>query len=379
MIVVGAGASGLVAAICAARLFSHVAVVEARPRAGRSILASGNGRCNLTHAQLSARAYNDPALVEPVIGADGLERILGFFEELGLWCLPDDDGRYFPRSRAAASVLDVLLREIERLGVQLVCDARVVGVSQEREGWQVMLDSMEPMAADVVIWAAGGRSASLLASQLGLDIADERPVLCPLATKKSEVAGLDGVRASCHASLWRASRKEPVWQEDGEVLFRPYGVSGIVVFNASRFAQAGDTLSLDLMPDISGDELAYRLENRLSRWPFPLDDRFLEGVLHPALSRAMMRRCGRGDAQRMARELKDMRLTVTGTADETHAQVTRGGVRASEVDSHTLECRRQPGLFVCGEALDVDAPCGGYNLSWAWLSGIAAGTASAGS
>ena len=388
VIVVGGGASGLVAAISAAQAGARVCVLEASPKIGRSILASGNGRCNFANADLAPVHYNEPRFVSAVMGDDPLATILAFFGDLGLWSCSDSEGRLFPRSRAASSVLDVLRVRLEELGVDAQCGTRVCGLERRQSGWRVELEKGKPLEADALVWAAGGGSAELPCVQLGIPHVEETPALCPLATKRGPVKGLDGVRAQCEVSL--VADGSIVARQSGEVLFRPYGVSGIVIFDLSRLAQPGDTLSLNFMPSISLSTMTSMLEDRLAqqknRCSAPEGRlHFLDGALHPMLGRRCMElACGeRGereiDPAAVARQILEFTLKVKGTSDEGHGQVTRGGMATGAFDARTLSPTdpATPGFYACGEALDVDGACGGYNLAWAWCSGLVAGESAA--
>lgn len=424
VLVVGGGASGLIAALAAARAGAEgVCVLEAGPRPGRSVLASGNGRCNLTNEALGARwvpggatpflagpgaaevgrepgpawdQYNDPAFVRAAMGDDPLSEVLGLFRGLGVLCLPDEEGRVFPASRCASSVLGPLLAELDARGVTLARGAQVQDVAATPEGdWDVALADGRRVRAPRVVWAAGGGSADALARACGARVEPSRPVLAPLACAGG-AQGLDGVRAACVASLMRpdAGGRTLVARERGEVLFRPYGVSGIAVFDLSRHARAGDVLSLDVTPGASqgqarAGELAELVEARLAAARTRPDAgaarlSALDGACNPKLGRHVMARLAGADGMRDVRAedvlhaLSHMELEVTGVADAAHAQVTRGGLSTAEVSPATMGLLRAPGLFACGEALDVDAACGGFNLSWAWVSGTRAGRAAAG-
>ena len=377
IVIVGAGASGLAAAVTAARLSCEVTLVEASDRCGHTILATGNGRCNIANAHLSPDAYNNPSFVRHLVGPEAAHDVLAFFEGMGLWCETDERGQCWPRSRAASSVVNVLLRELRLLGVRVVNETAARGVHVVDGGLVVDLAGASGIATRRVVWAAGGGSFCETAHDLRLPYRPDGPVLLPLACDRRDVAGLDGVRARCVAHLTRDGAT--VWSEDGEVLFRKNGVSGIVVFNASRLALPHDMLTLDLVPDVSERELCHMLRG-LHAHTGEQTQSFLDGLVHPALGRACVARAnseGRLDPQLCAHVLKHFDIVVTGTSDKTPAQVTRGGLACEAVDPLTMECRTLPGLFICGEALDVDGPCGGYNLSWAWLSGMAAGRAAA--
>ena len=386
IIVVGAGASGMAAAIAAAQTGAQVCVLEKSAKAGRSVMAAGNGRCNFANADLSPERYNDPPFVASTMGSDPLTPILDLFGALGLWYIADDEGRLFPRSRAAASVLDVLLAAMDERGVELRLECPVSAIALRNGCWLVELANGTALTCDALVWAAGGGTAAVPAVGAGLPQTPERVALCPLATDPRPGKVLDGVRVACAVTL--RDGRSVVAERTGEVLFRPYGLSGIAVFDLSRLAHSGDTLVLDLLPDVDEAALTRLLEERHNRQSARCATpagrlTFLDGALHPKVGRFVMERlCGRGgerpiDAPRLARLLKGWEFTVAGTADESHGQVTQGGLATSAFDPLSLSTSRAPGFFACGEALDIDGECGGLNLAWAWSSGMVAGVAAA--
>ena len=358
VVVVGGGASGLAAGIAAAEAGASVVVLERAVECGRTILATGNGRCNFSNASLAWDRYNDPAFVEAVCGERFGEDVLGFFEECGLaWV--EEDGRLYPLSRQAASVREVLLARARRAGVTLAPAREVTAVEHEDSGWRVSYEgaSAGRVLAGSVVLAAGGGEKVLSAT--GLTCAPFEPVLCSLACSAPagvSLDALDGRRAHVVARLLRDGVE--VARETGEVLFRPYGVSGIAVFDLSRGARAGDVISLDLT---CGAELE-RLRQLAERAGG------CSGILDPVVALAL------GDSLDLAR---DLRFVASGPAEPERAQVTRGGLLTAQFDPATLEARALPGLFACGEALDVDGACGGFNLAWAWKSGLVAGHSAA--
>ncbi len=376
----------MAAAIAAAHAGAEVCLLEARPTAGRSIMASGNGRCNFANTHLAPEHYNAPDFVAKTMGADPLERILSFFEKLGLWWCADEEGRLFPRSRAAASVLDILQEGLAEEGVDLWLDSRVTQVKRADSGWELTLDTGEHLRCDALIWAAGGGSAETIAAGSELAVVPEHPALCPLATLPRPAQELDGARVQCTLELRQDGTA--VERQMGEVLFRPYGLSGIAVFDLSRIARPGDTLVLDLVPEQTEAELTELLERRADEQADRLcspHDRlaFLDGAVHPKVASVLMWHvCGRDgadpvDPAAVAHLLKNWVFTVSGTADEEHAQIMQGGLAREGFDPVSLQASAYPSLFACGEALDIDGACGGYNLAWAWLSGLTAGSSAA--
>lgn len=370
--VVGGGASGLVAAIAAAEAGASVVVLERDVACGRTILATGNGRCNFMNARLCGPApawgsYNDPAFVEAVCGPGFGGGVLAFFEGCGLAWAEEEGGRLYPLSRQAASVREVLLARARRAGVTLAPAREVTGVSMGGARCRTTFQNdpetggeRQVMSSCAVLSAGGGPALARSAGRLGLELVPPEPVLCSLACEPSEarvsLAELDGRRAHVTARLLRDGAE--VAREEGEALFRPYGLSGIVTFDLSRSARAGDVISLDLTCGADPDRT-----RRLARAAGGC-----AGIVDPVIARALGDDVGRA---------RDLRFVVSGPAEPERAQVTRGGLATAQWAPSTLEARGLPGLFACGEALDVDGACGGFNLAWAWKSGLVAGLAAA--
>lgn len=378
--VIGGGASGLACAIAAAEAGASVVVLERDLACGRTILATGNGRCNFANAELDPARYRNPEFVSAVMGkpAAALEDILGFFAGCGLvWA--EEEGRLYPRSRQAASVRNVLLARAARAGVTFAPAREVTSLRRHGASWRVRFDQVwdgrsSSFDAGAVVVASGGGSA--LVRGLGVSVADESPVLCALAAvgpAPSLLDALDGRRARCVASLTRGGRV--VFREAGEVLFRPYGLSGIVSFDLSRRARPGDMVELDLAPDVGAWEVDTLVASHSG------EATALDGILDPVIAAELIALAGGpgadGLAWRVAPLVKGLPFRVTGLADEAHAQVTRGGIDVSALSADTLAIAGAPGLFACGEAIDVDADCGGFNLAWAWSSGLRVGVAAA--
>ena len=408
--VIGGGAAGLVAATAAREAGRRVVVLERDLACGRTILATGNGRCNFCNEKLDAERYNHPGLARAVMGepGDALEAVLGYFRACGLaWA--SEDGRLYPRSRQAASVRNVLLARCWRGGVTLAPAREVIGATRRhglwyvryRERWvegaegvmaaggdeDVPAGRVRTLACRSLVLASGG-GTSALASELGLPLVSESPVLCAVAAAGPAprlLEALDGRRAHCVATLTRAGRV--VLREAGEVLFRPYGISGIVSFDISRACRPGDTVELDLAPEVDAWEVDNLVASR------PGDTAALDGILDPAIASELIALAGGvgfgGLAWRVAPLVKGLPLRVTGLAETERAQVTRGGIDVDALDAETLALRgiggsarsdspgAHPHLYACGETLDMDGACGGFNLAWAWLSGLRAGTSAA--
>lgn len=380
--IVGGGAAGLVAAIASARAGARVTLVEAGSRVGQKILASGNGRCNLTNTAAAPDAYNAPEFVAPVIAEVPCEAVLAFFGDLGLMTYADDEGRVYPVTNAANSVLDVLRLECAHLGVEERFGYEVARIERGGGGFIVRSREGEAIEADAVIVASGG-GASVLES-LGHAREPLWPALVPLATDTRAIRGLSGVRVRCAGRILDAEGST-LATERGELLFRDYGVSGIMILDLSRVALPGLTLSLDFFPDTDPAAMERLLAERIERLGWRNAGQFFSGMLHTRIAQAVLRvaevpldaPATALDAPSLARLLKDFRLPITGTGDPAQAQVTRGGAVLDGFDPTTMESRRAPGVFAAGEVLDVDGRCGGFNLHWAWASGIVAGRGAA--
>ena len=411
VLVIGGGASGLAAAITAARVDKSVCVVERDVACGLKLLATGNGRCNLSNESIDIRRYNRPAFVESVMGPQPEQDLESFFSSLGIMTIREE-GRLYPRSLRAESVRDALLNACERLGITLLCGTNVIAAHKASEDWTLQINrpahvlkpkkhgdrktelrslrkaladtprTSDTLQARAVVIATGGNPTGIV-DTFSLPLTSLRPILCPVSATvvgdRAALKTLDGLRVRARLTLTR--NHSELWHEDGEVLFRAFGISGVAVFNLSRRIQRGDTILLDVFPDLSKDELLDMLNRRVELLGgfSPRDPRWLDGMLAPQLSRVVctaFEQChpGSNDVIHLVSILKHFKLLVEGTAEERSAQVTRGGVSVESISTPSLRARSvvDTPLYVCGEALDIDADCGGFNLAWAWLSGIRA-------
>lgn len=438
ILIVGGGASGLMAAIAAATAARNagidvtVTVLEQSHRVGRSILTAGNGRCNFCNTHLDAERYHNALFVGSVFqsvldawnNSFGVTSQLRFdpedtfvetlFENMGLCWRETDDGWCYPISEKATSVLQVLLETIKTLPITLRCESIVTEVvTTGSQKWSVRLDGGEILHGNAVIMACGGRGLGSISLPREIALLPQSPVLGALKIQEfRSLKDLDGFRIKCaikllrseggksksrHAKLQKQSatqklshdRWELIASEVGEVLFRKYGVSGISVFNLSRFAQSGDKLTLDFFPSLTDEDIDEFLRQRLkvlhgSRTPVTFGS-FLTGMIAEPLATHIVKASGAQsddlinvkDVSCLKRPLKAFEMTVAGIHDPSQCQVLRGGLDVTEWSSYILQHCALPGMFAAGEALDVDGPCGGYNLSWAWLSGMVAGNAAA--
>ncbi len=396
VIVIGAGASGMMAALTAAETPGRrVVLLERQQRVGRKLLATGNGRCNLTNtgARLSHYHGAEPAFARPALDAFPPQAALDFFRGLGLVTVEEPGGRVYPLSDAANSVCDVLRFALEARGVELLpaCPAREL--RREGGGFAVVTDT-QTLRADKVIVACGGAAGAKLGgvtdgyellAALGHRRTALYPALVQLVTEAEYPRALKGVRADCALRLLAGGEK--LAESEGELQFTETGVSGPAVFELSRAAATGGrglTLAADFLRAFSAGQALALLEARRAALPaLPAGD-MLTGMLHNRLGRMLVKYAGLSQTEplralddaalrRVQGACKDFRLPVRGTEGFDKAQVTAGGVKTAGFNPETLESWFVPGLFACGEVLDIDGDCGGYNLQWAWASGRLAG------
>ncbi len=393
--IIGAGASGMVAAItAAANTKNEVLIFERQSRVGRKLLATGNGRCNLSNHRASSQYYHgaEPEFVTPALKAFPVDKTLDFFHSLGLCTTSEYGGRIYPYSDQANSVVDVLRFALSRRNITLFSGCEITGVKKTADGF-ALKSSDQSFTVDRLIVSCGGAAGGKLGGSLsgyqllrslGHHCTKLYPSLVQLKTETSLVKSLKGVRANAELSLTRGGSL--LAKAGGEVQFTEYGISGPAVFDLSRTAATveGTELHLNLLPVMSEDALLSNLCIRISQRPNLLCEDLLTGILHNRLGRMLLKACGIPLNQPLSalnwaqltdavKITHDFCLTVTGTMGMDHAQVTAGGICTAEFDPKTLQSRLVPGLYATGEVLDVDGDCGGFNLQWAWSSGRLAG------
>jgi len=393
--VVGGGAAGLVAAITAARRGKRTVVCDRMPRLGKKLLITGGGRCNLLNERLSPEVFTStsPDLVSSVFMRFGKERILGFFEKLGLRTVAEE-GRIFPASNQAASVLKVLELEIRRLGIAVETGFEAAAIRTEGESFALSAADGRKIRAEALVLAAGGKSypalgsngsGFALAEKFGHRIVPPVPSAVPLLVKDRMCHLLQGqkVRARAVSLIGR----KPAETADGEILFTQYGLSGTAVLDVSeslsvalnREPRQEAAISLDLVPFLAREALAAEFRKRIKEGWAVAD--LVSGVLPEKFAALIPSFVPPGEkdpgkiSDALASTLKEKRFMVQGTRGWNEAEFTSGGVDAREADPRTLESRVRKGLFLAGEILDVQGPRGGFNLAWAWASGLLAGQA----
>ena len=391
--IIGAGASGMAAALAAAENPEvEVLVLERQSRVGRKLLATGNGRCNLTNLHALEGGYHgeSPDFSKEALTRFSPEETLAWFRSLGLYTVAEPSGRVYPYSDQANSVVDVLRLAMDKPNITLVTGFTVEKIRREPEGF-TLSSREDSYFCDKVIVACGGLAGSKLGGtmsgyqllgKLGHRSTRLRPALVQIKCGWGGVVGLKGVRANCHVKIFR---DEALFaQSTGELQFTEMGLSGPVIFEISRdvcFGKGDWEARLDFLPEMSPAELEAMLLERQRR-NFPMEE-LLTGILHNRLGRVLTKAAGIGGRQagdltreeigQVCRTVKAFAIPLTEPLGMDSAQVTAGGVLTENFDPQTMESRLVPGLYACGEVLDVDGDCGGYNLQWAWSSGRTAG------
>ncbi|MBQ3987113.1 MAG: NAD(P)/FAD-dependent oxidoreductase [Oscillospiraceae bacterium] len=390
--IIGGGASGLVAAITAAERGNEVTLYERQARVGRKLMSTGNGRCNLTNMGCAPEHYHgaDVAFIRPALDAFGAEEAREFFSDLGLITVAEPSGRVYPFSDQAGSVLDVLRFRCDALGVATRTGAEVRRIRKRADGFMVETGEEKALLDRAIIACGGAAGAKVGGVSLGYEllrglghrITELRPALVQIKTDAKYIKSLKGVRAQAGVGLRKDGKT--IVTGAGEVQFTEYGLSGPAIFDISRWASEGCEIRLDLAPDMGKKELIDYLRQRAAELPELTAEDILTGFLHNRLGSTAVRYAGISlntklssvgfsDILKIADAVKGFAAEVYGTLGFDSAQVTCGGADTKEFKPETLESRIVPGLYACGEVLDVDGDCGGYNLAWAWASGRRAG------
>ena len=394
--IIGGGASGMAAALAAAENENvQVVLLERQARVGRKLLATGNGRCNLSNLNANAQSYygTAPGFAAAALESFDVAATLEWFEGLGLYTVAEDSGRVYPYSDQANSVVDVLRLALDRPNIRLLTGFEVQKATFH-DGLFHLTGTEETLTCHKLIIACGGLAGTKLGGSMsGYKLLAKfahkstrlRPALVQLKSDWSGIAGLKGVRANCHARILRDG--EIFAESTGEIQFTEYGVSGPVIFEISRDVcqeRGSWVCQLDLLPGWTPQRLLRELSRRRETG-LPVEE-LLTGILHNRLGRVVTRAAGvkstnpcreltQRELEAVCSAVKCFEISLKEPLGMDSAQVTAGGVLTEDFDPHTLESRLVPGLYACGEVLDIDGSCGGYNLQWAWSSGRCAGKA----
>lgn len=395
--IIGGGASGLIAASVAARNNNKVIVFEKRSICGKKILVTGNGRCNYWNSDQDMKHYysNNKEVLEKINTDDNRREVLNFFDRLGI--IPYiKNGYYYPYSKEASTVKNALLEEAIRNNVEIVTNFTVKNVKKEN-GVFIINQKEENIKVDSVILATGSlayykdEEAKIgyeIAKSFGHDIVKVLPSLVQLKAEGAFFKEWAGIRSDVIITI--NSGDEKLKEEEGEILLTDYGISGICVFNISGIAarlidgKKDVVVKINFIPWYEENNFVTFLDDRQKKVTNLTIGQLLEGFLNSKLVKVLLKLTGISrdkywqelsnvEKELIVNSIQDFSLKITGTNSFDKAQVCSGGVRLSEINPYTMESKKEKGLYIIGELLDVDGDCGGYNLGFSFLSGIIAG------
>lgn len=395
IVVIGGGAAGMAAAIEAAGHGAKVMLLERMDRVGKKLLATGNGRCNLMNVG-EACYPGGSTFAQSVLDKCGVAEQTAFWQELGVRLRVEDGGRVYPASGQASTVLDALRLAMDNLGVEIVTGAAVKDIRPGKRGFTVTADTGTWRGDGVILTGGGcaqpklGSDGSLwsIAERLGHTLVQPRPALTQIMTDTLPIKGLSGIRVKAEVAVVKAGRV--LHEESGEVLFADYGISGVCVMQCARFAEQGSVMRLNLLRGMGFEDASQaeaELLRRKAAWGSQPMEKLLTGLCVPRLAGSLCMEAGIRFRDRLVGSLKDSEaaalsqvlgafdLPVKGVKGFDSAQVTAGGLDVREFDPATMASRLVPGLYAAGEMLDVDGTCGGFNLMFAFGSGLLAARA----
>ncbi|HHE05836.1 MAG TPA: NAD(P)/FAD-dependent oxidoreductase [Epsilonproteobacteria bacterium] len=397
MIIIGAGAAGLVAAIVNARAGQRVLLLEQNNKIGKKILDSGNGKCNIDNSYINLNRFHsqNPSFIEEVLKGYGFEVVEKFFTSIGLELVEGKEGKMFPMSLQASSVVELLEYEAKRVGVEIVCDCAVTSIDKKENAFtlettqgtktceQLVLASGSPAAPQL----GGSNSGYAFATKMGHSLIPRHPSLVQLCSEESWVKGCAGVKVAGVAKLY--ANGEYITEKKGDLLFTNYGISGLAILDLSREVSTRLAnfdyceLSLDLMPKLSKEKLTNLLQSRVkqeSEKPLAL---WLQGIINKKLIPIILAQStckvrvedhlNRKEINKLVHAIKNLKLSINDTKGFKGAEVSTGGINTTEVNPQTMESRIVDNLFFAGEILDVDGDRGEFNFHIAWVSGMRVG------
>lgn len=399
IVVLGGGASGMIAAVAAAYASEgriNITICERMARLGRKILATGNGRCNFTNVNASPDHYfgADPYFIKAALGEFDVGSTLEFFRGLGVIPKEEGDGKVYPYSDQASAVLDALRFEIERLNINVRTGFDVKDIEVRKRGFRIVSYKNEAVCADRVVVACGGCASPNLGSngsgfklmeKLGHRISDLSPALVQIRLKADFLKALSGIKVKGKVGISVNGRISH--EEEGEILFTDYGISGPPVFQLSAFVPGHKNayIDIDFMPDYEINDVCKLLKQRAAKLKHLSMENFFNGLLNKRVGNVIAKCSGIGKLSLpvselnddfigiIAQNIKSFKVKTDGLNGWNNAQVTAGGVLTRQFNENTMESERLRGLYCCGEIFDIHGECGGYNLQWAWSSGYTAG------
>jgi len=396
IIIIGAGASGLVSAIVSARRGKKVLILEKNSKIGKKLLATGNGRCNITNIRPTVdRFYSqNPKFIKSVLEGYNYQSIKQFFKSIGLELIEAKEGRVFPMSLQASSVVDILAYECEQLGVKILCDSRVEDINYNKSIYSIKYTKGKANTANLII-ATGHQSAPQLGGvsdglfftkKFGHNEVDGFPSLVQLTSSIPNLKALAGVRVDSKVILYKKDKKI---EKRGDILFTSYGISGLAILDISRFVLEELSISplvklqIDLIPKMSSEQLIAVMRKSLRKKSKKPIDIWLQGFINKKLIQTILKPLRYEkllekdiqikDIENIVARIKSFEFIVNGSRGYKGCEVATGGVDTRYINPKTMESQIQKGLYITGEVLDIDADRGGFNLHFAWVSGIKAG------
>ena len=394
MIIIGAGAAGLCAAITQSRVGMRVLLLDQNNKIGKKILVSGNGKCNIYNKYISPHRFHgqNPAFIEEVLKGYDFKVVEKFFTSIGLELVEGKEGKMFPMSLQAYSVVELLEYEAKCVGVEILCDCEVTGIDKvntlftvetsqgTKTCTQLVMASGSPAAPHL----GGSNAGYAFATKMGHTLVPRHPSLVQLCSDELWVKSCAGVKVAGLAKLY--ANGEYITEKKGDLLFTNYGISGLAILDLSREVSTRLAnfdyceLSLDLMPELSKKKLTNLLLGRVqenSEKPLNL---WLQGVLNKKLIPIILEqsKCkvrtedalNRKEINKLVHAIKNLKLTISDTKGFKGAEVATGGINTTEVNAQTMESKLVPNLYFAGEILDVDGDRGGFNFHFAWVSGL---------
>lgn len=377
VLIIGAGASGLVSAIILARRGKRVAILEKNSKVGKKLLATGNGRCNITNRKITLDKFysQNPKFIEKVLDGYSFYSIKEFFNSIGLILTEEKEGKIFPISLQALSVVELLEYECKRLGVDIFCNSRVESVKKFKNRYRVEFNNSSLESKNLII-ATGNISAPQLggvddglefARSLGHTIITPYPSLVQLTSPMANLKKISGVKISSRVTL---RLKDKIIEKRGDILFTNYGISGLAILDISRFVveelkyKKEVILTVDLIPNLSKDRLRAILNRR---------DRPLEIILQGLINKKIISFILDSKIENIIRNIKFFKFRIDGTRGFKGAEIATGGVDTREINPKSLKSKKHKGLYFTGELLDVDGNRGGFNLHFVWVCGLRVG------
>lgn len=393
--VIGGGAAGMMAAITASDSKKRVVLIEKNPILGRKILATGNGRCNITNKFTNTDRYHGakPEFIASILDQFDQTKTINFFQDLGLLLKEEDNGRMFPRTNQASSIIKVLTDKLQENQVRVLLGDSVTSIDK---GFNLTLASGASVQTDKLIVTTGGKASHFLGSSgdgyfwaknLGHSVTPIYAALVPLETVEKWPKDIQGIKVEAKVSIF--SDGKIISQKSGDLLFTHFGVSGPAVMSQARviaplIGKSKVTLSIDLFSDLSFPELDKMVASVFEKNGKKTVKNALIGILPEKMISLILKlsdvtgdkkaaEISKSQREKIIQSMKSLVLTVSALRPLKEAQVTSGGVECREIDSDTLESKIVKNLFFAGEILDVDGDSGGFNLQWAWSSGYVAG------